>query len=96
MKGSWNFELKIKFDHEREEPGIPSLGQNSLGAAFEGLTYERVDHHGETIAKGFDPVGLLAKTRPEPPTYAGVLAYTSAAKISRRFYALIDLQEVVL
>jgi hypothetical protein len=47
--------------------------------ALFGLTFEHVDHTGKTIAAGFDPVGLLAKTRPERPTYAAVLAYTAAA-----------------
>ena len=66
-------------------PVILAVRTNDFGdledydRALFGLTYERVDHTGKTIARGFDPVGLLAKTRPEPPTYAGVLAYTAAA-----------------
>ena len=47
--------------------------------ALFGLTYERVDASGGTIATGFDPSGLFAKRRLETPTYAGLLAYTVAA-----------------
>lgn len=45
--------------------------------ALFGLTFERVNHEGRTIATGFDPVGVFGSKRPEPPTYAAVLAFTS-------------------
>jgi hypothetical protein len=44
-----------------------------------GLTCEHVDHEGRTISTGFNPMGLFAKKRREPPTYAGLLAYTAAS-----------------
>ena len=43
--------------------------------ALFGLTYEHVDHEGKTILSGFDPSGVFGIRRPEPPTYAGVLAF---------------------
>jgi hypothetical protein len=44
--------------------------------ALFGLTYEKVDHEGKTIETGFHPVGAFGAKRFEPPTYAGVLAFT--------------------
>ena len=43
--------------------------------ALFGVTYEHVDHEGRTISTGFDPSGVFGNRRPEPPTYAGVLAF---------------------
>jgi hypothetical protein len=43
--------------------------------ALFGLTFERVDQYGKTVATGFDPVGVFGANRPEPPTCAGVLAF---------------------
>jgi hypothetical protein len=55
----------------------PFGGLDDFDQALYGLTFESVDHQGKTIRTGFKPTGVFGSSRPEPPTYAAVLAYTS-------------------
>lgn len=53
-----------------------SGGLDDFNMALFGRTYERHGYFRETVEIGFEGDGLFAKQRSEPPTYAGVLAFT--------------------
>jgi hypothetical protein len=55
----------------------PFGGLDDFDQALYGLTFESVDQQGKTIRTGFKPTGVFGRNRPEPPTYAAVLAYRS-------------------
>jgi hypothetical protein len=83
-------EIKIRKAVERKKqqvrkaslPVLLAIGTQPLGGDLEdfdmalfGRTCERLGHFRETVEVGFDPSGLFAQRRAEPPTYAGVLAF---------------------
>jgi len=54
----------------------PSGDLEDYDRALFGLTYEEVDLDGNSVRKGFKPVGIFGQSRRQQPTIAGVLAYT--------------------
>ena len=77
-------ERKKKQVRKASEPVLLAIGTQPLSGGLDdfnralfGRTYERLGYFRETVEVGFDGDGLFAKKRPEPPTYAGVLAFTN-------------------
>ena len=56
--------------------GELSGGFEAFNHALYGRTFERVGLHGGVIAHGFTPDGVFNNRGEQPPTYAGVLAFT--------------------
>ena len=76
-------ERKKKQVRKASEPVLLAIGTQPLSGGLDdfdmalfGRTYERLGYFRETVEVGFEGDGLFAKKRPEPPTYAGVLAFT--------------------
>jgi hypothetical protein len=76
-------ERKKKQVRKASEPVLLAIGTQPLSGGLDdfdralfGRTYERLGYFREPVEVGFDGDGLFAKKRPEPPTYAGVLAFT--------------------
>jgi hypothetical protein len=76
-------ERKKKQVRKASEPVLLAIGTQPLSGGLDdfdralfGKTYERLGYFREPVEVGFDGDGLFAKKRPEPPTYAGVLAFT--------------------
>lgn len=76
-------ERKKKQVRKASEPVLLAIGTQPLSGGLDdfdmalfGRTYKRLGYFRETVEVGFDGDGLFAKKRPEPATYAGVLAFT--------------------
>jgi hypothetical protein len=77
-------ERKKKQVRKASEPVLLAIGTQPLSGSLDdfdmalfGRTYERLGYFRETVEVGFDGDGLFAKKRFEPPTYAGILAFTN-------------------